>query len=554
MGVSKHLQKKFTRLEKNTMVVLATVIILCMGALVVWQNQKGTVKPLQGGIFIEGVVGRPQIINPLYVQAGTAEGDITKLVFAGLVNLGPGRDFLPDLAESWEVQNKGKSYTFHLRDDLRWQDGEKLTTDDIVFTIKVIQAEGYSGPFRNDWLAINPVAVDDKTIRFDLPDPSTFFLTKATLGIIPQHMFAHLPVADIGTIQFNSQPVGSGPYRIASMPSGQESFVLESNPYYYQGQALIDKIIFSIFDNEKSMLSALLNGNITAAGFSTSVVENLSDTSGLNKYIYSLPQYKAVFFNQMGGNKALEDVVVRRALALSTDKERIIKEAIGGYGVRADSPILPGFWGHLPDMKKYNFDIAAAADTLVKAGWKDVDNDNIVEKGKIKLSLMLSYKDDKSNTTLANILADNWRKIGAEVNLNPLNSGDLVNQIIRPRNYEALVFGQSMGADSDPYAYWHSSQTADPGLALSVMYDKDIDNPLEMIRLSSDLNRSIGYCHNFQNAFASSVPAVLLYQPIYTYVVDNKVKGTSESINLSSTGDRFMDIHNWYIRSQKTVL
>lgn len=532
---------------------LVLVIIICTGALGVWQSQKGVVKPLQGGVFIEGIVGKPQVINPLYVQAGASENDITKLVFAGLVKLGPGREFLPDLAESWEIQNKGKSYVFHLRDNLRWQDGEKLTADDVVFSIQIIQAEGYTGPFRNDWQGITPVAVDDKTVKFDLPDPSTFFLTKTTLGIIPQHMFAHLPVADIGASQFNNSPVGAGPYKIASMPSGQDSFVLEPNPHYYQGRPLIDKIIFSTFDSEKSMLTALLNGNITAAGFSTPVVLDLNDSSGFNEYTYYLPQYKAVFFNQMGSNKALADVVVRRALALATDKDRIIKEAVGGYGIRADSPILPGFWGHSPDMKKYNYDIGAAADTLAKAGWKDDDGDSIVEKGKLKLSIMLSYKDDKFNTTMANILADNWRKIGAEVNLNPLNSGDLVNQIIRPRNYEALVFGQSTGADSDPYAYWHSSQTADPGLALSVMYDKDIDNPLEMIRLSSDLNRAIGYCLNFQNAFATSVPAILLYQPTYTYVVDNKVKGTSASINLSSTADRFMDINKWYIRARKTI-
>jgi len=204
-------------------------------------------------------------------------------------------------------------------------------------------------------------------------------------------------------------------------------------------------------------------------------------------------------------------------------------------------------------MKKYNFDITAAADILKKAGWKDTNGDQILEKGKLNLSFTLSFKDDKNNSAIAKVLSESWKAIGVEIILNPLSSIDLINQIIRPRNYEALIFGQSMGADSDPYAYWHSSQTADPGLALSIMYDKDIDNPLEMIRLSSDLTRAIRYCHDFQNEFASTVPAILLYQPNYTYLVDGKVKGTSASINLGATADRFMNVEKWYIRAKKTI-
>ncbi|MFA5967225.1 MAG: peptide ABC transporter substrate-binding protein [Patescibacteria group bacterium] len=548
-----HLAGKFSKKEKATLASLLAVIVICSGGLAIWQNQTGTVQPLQGGVFVEGIVGQPQIINPLYARTNSTEGDIAKLIFAGLVKMSPGREFLPDLAESWEIQNKSKSYLFHLRDNLKWPDGEKLTADDIVFTIDVVKSDAYTGPYKSDWQGITATATDARTVQFDLPDPSTFFLARATLGILPKHMWAHLPVAEMGEARNNALPVGAGPYLASAPITGQTSFDLEPNPNYYAGRALIEKIVFSSFDSEQTMFNALVNGNVTAAAFSTSVAQEMEALPNMNKFVYHLPQYKAVFFNQMGSNKILADVVVRQALALATDKERIIKVAADGYAVRADSPILPGFWGYLPEMKKYDFDISAAASTLSKAGWKDSDNDKIVEKNKTKLSFTLSFKDDKNNTAIAEVLAENWQTIGAEVILNPLNSGDLINQIIRPRNYEALIFGQSMGADSDPYLYWHSSQMADPGLALSIMYDKDIDNSLEMIRLSSDLNRAITYCHNFQKAFANLVPAVLLYQPTYTYIVDNKVKGDSASINLGATSDRFIDINKWYVRARKTL-
>lgn len=535
------------------MASLLLSIALSLGALAIWRDNVGIEHPLKGGVFVEGVVGKPQIINPLYARANTVEGDLVKLIFAGLVKINAAREFEPDLAESWEVQNKGKTYVFKLRENLKWQDGEKIDADDIVFSIQIMQNESYTGPYRTDWINTLVTAVDDRTVKIDLPDPSTFFLAKATIGIIPSHLFGLLPVAEIGDPANNTKPIGAGPYRFIQSSPGQENINLEPNKYYYAGTPLIDKIVFTSFDSQKELLVALANGNITAGGFSSAVSADDLMFPSLNKYIYPLPQYRAIFFNQLGENKVLTDINVRKALAYATNKEKIIKEVAEGNAEIVDSPILPGFWGNLPDLDKYDYDIASAANVLAKAGWKDTDDDKILENNKQKLSFTLTFKDDNANTKMAEILKEGWQAIGVEVKLNPVNSNDLVNTIIRPRDYEVLIFGQSLGTDSDPYAYWHSSQTADPGLALSVMYDKDIDNPLEMARLSSDLGRAIGYYHNFQKAFAKTVPAILLYQPSYTYLIDAKVKGTTASINISSTSDRFMNIEKWYIRSKKTL-
>jgi len=553
LALLKVFASRFSRAEKLTMAGLLVLIVLALGGLAIWREQVGVERPLPGGVFVEGVIGKPQIINPLYARANTVEDDLVKLIFAGLVKTNPSREFIPDLAESWEVQNKGKTYVFKLRENLKWQDGEKLDADDVVFTIQVMQNEAYTGPYRTDWLSVTATAVDDRTVKIDLPDPSTFFLAKTTIGIIPSHLFALLPVAGIGEPTNNTAPIGAGPYQF-SQTSGQEAISLEPNQYYYAGAPLIDKIVFVSFDSEKELLTALANGNITAGGFSGAISAEDLLLPSLHQYIYPLPQYRAVFFNQFGENKAIiADVDVRQALAYATNKEKIIKEVVGGNAEIVNSPILSGFWGNLPDVKTYNYDLGAAANVLTKAGWKDTDNDKVLEKNKQRLAFTVTFKDDKTNALMADILKEGWQAIGAEVNLNPVNSNDLINTIIRPRNYEVLIFGQSLGADSDPYAYWHSSQTADPGLALSLMYDKDIDNPLEMARLSSDLGRAISYYHSFQNAFAKTVPAILLYRPNYTYLVDAKVKGTTESINISSTPDRFTNIEKWYIRSRKTL-
>lgn len=552
-GFLRYFVSHLSKLEKITIAGLVGVIFIAGVSLLVATGRSADIQPIQGGSIIEGVVGHTQVINPLYADSNPADRDVSRLVFSGLVKLGKGREFLPDLAASWEVLDKGKTYLFRLRDNAKWHDGEKVVADDIVFTIQVIQNENYTGTLKSAWQGIEVAAVDQSTIKFSLPNPSTFFLTQATVGIIPAHLFAHLPVSEIGNPDNNQRPIGAGPYRVLDSIISRDSLNLVASDNYYAERPFIDKIVIYFFDSEKSLLGAMKSGTVTSASFS--VLDDVSNLGlpNIKTYVYSLPQYKAVFFNTLGGNAALADKAVRQALAFATDKQKIVSEAANGNATVVDSPILPGFWGHLPDIKKYQLDFVAARETLNRAGWKDIDQDGIMEKDNNRLAFTLSYKADPVQQQIADVLAANWSAIGVAVTLNPIDGDKLVDDIIRPRNYEALIFGQNLGSDSDPYAYWHSSQVQDPGLALSIIADKDIDNNLETARLSADINKSIAYYHKFQAAFADLVPAVLLYQPHFTYLVDAKVKGVTSEMNLSDTSDRFLNIAEWYIKSRRTA-
>ncbi|MFA5270335.1 MAG: peptide ABC transporter substrate-binding protein [Patescibacteria group bacterium] len=552
-GFLRYFVSHLSRLEKIVIAGLVGVIFIAGVSLLVATGRSADIQPVRGGSIIEGVVGRTQVINPLYADSNPADRDVSRLVFSGLVKLGKGREFLPDLAASWEVLDKGKTYLFKLRDNAKWHDGEKVVAGDVAFTIQVIQNENYTGALKSAWQGIEVTAVDQGTVKFSLPNPSTFFLSQATVGIIPAHLFAHLPVTEIGNPDNNQQPIGSGPYRVLGTIASRDSLNLVANDNYYAERPFIDKVVIYFFDSEKSLLGAMKSGTVTSASFS--VLDDVSNLGlpNIKTYIYSLPQYKAVFFNTLGGNVALADKAVRQALAFATDKQKIVAEAANGNATVVDSPILPGFWGHLPDIKKYQLDFVAARDTLNRAGWKDIDQDGIMEKDNNRLTFTLSYKADPVQQKIADILVANWSAIGVSVTLNPVDGDKLVDEVIRPRNYEALIFGQNLGSDSDPYAYWHSSQVQDPGLALSVIADKDIDNNLETARLSADINKSITYYHKFQTAFADLVPAVLLYQPHFTYLVDAKVRGVTSEMNLSDTSDRFLNIAEWYIKSRRTA-
>ncbi|MBN2585295.1 peptide ABC transporter substrate-binding protein [Patescibacteria group bacterium] len=552
-GFLRYFVSHLSRLEKFVIAGLVGVIFIASVSLLVTISRSSDIQPVRGGSIIEGIVGRTQVINPLYSGNNPADRDISQLVFSGLVKLGRGREFLPDLAVSWEVLDSGKTYLFKLRDNIKWHDGEEVDADDVVFTIQVIQNEGYTGPLKNAWQGVEVTAMDSRTVRFALPNPSTFFLSQATVGIIPTHLFAHLPVANIGNPENNRQPVGTGPYQILDTIASKDALNLVANDNYYANRPFIDKIVVYFFDSEKSLLGALGSGTVTSASFSSLNDVNNLGLPNTRTYSYQLPQYKAVFFNALGGNPALSDKAVRQALASATDKQKIVQQVANGNAEVVDSPILPGFWGHLPDIKKYPLDFVAAREVLNRAGWKDVDKDGVMEKDNNRLAFTLSFKNDAAQSQIADILKSNWSAIGVEVTLNPVANEKLVDEVIRPRNYEALMFGQNLGSDSDPYVYWHSSQVQDPGLSLSVIADKDIDNNLEMARLSSDINKSISYYHKFQNAFANLVPAVLLYQPNFTYLVDAKVRGVTSEINLSNPSDRFLNVTEWYIKSRRSA-
>ncbi|MBU1082969.1 hypothetical protein KKE14_00800 [Patescibacteria group bacterium] len=552
-GFARRFWSRLSSLEKISFGILIVVIISACSFRLFLTNKNGIFKPAKGGTIIEGVVGQAGAINPLYAQGSQVDRDVSNLVFSGLVKTNRSREFLPDLAVSWNVLDSGKAYIFTLRDNVKWHDGEKFDANDVVFTFKVIQSDAYKGVLKANWQGVTVAALNPTTVEFKLPNSSTFFLSQLTLGIIPEHLFAHLPVSVIGDADNNTKPIGTGPYKLTSSVNARNSISLSVNENYYDELPLVEKLVFYFHDNEKTLLTTLQSGAITSAGFSTLAGVKDLELPGVNKYTYQLPQYKAVFMNQMGGNAALADKAVRQALAFATNKTKIINEAEDGDASAVDSPVLPGFWGYLPTIKKYKFDFISARDILHKNGWQDKDKDGVLEKGKVRLSFSLSFKNDKTNTKIAEVLASDWSAIGAEVILQPYETGDLLDTVIRPRSYDALIFGQNLGSDSDPYVYWHSSQARDPGLALSIMYDKDIDNNLELARLSSSLNKAIGYYHNFQKSFAELVPAILLYQPNYHYLIEDKVKGVTDEINFSDLSDRFINLADWYIKSQKTT-
>ncbi len=608
------------------------------------------IKPAEGGTYIEGVVGSPRFINPIYAEASDVDRDLVEIIFSGLMKYSPEGQIIPDLTKEYKILEEGKVYEFYLKENVLWHDGEELGADDIVFTIKTIQNPDFKSPLRVNWLGVEVEKISEKALRFKLKNPSAVFLENCTVKIIPEHIWKDISPQNFPLAIYNLKPVGSGPYKLKNIIQDQQgnikSLDLIRNQNYFGQSPYLSQISFQFFESEEDLIEAAKKGEIK--GFSLTSIKNLPICDlGLNFYSLSLPRYFAIFFNlnpPASGSKVLSEKEVRQALNYGTNKEKIVKEVLGGRGKVVDSPILPEIYGFEKPSKVYEFNPEQAKEILENAGFIEIENgkrakiiekepafqfkSNLklgsqgtevkelqkclakdpevypegeitgyfgqltkkavirfqekyreeilepvgIEKGTglvrkttraklneicfeppeetLPLKFSLTTVDQPILIEVASLLQSQWEELGAEVEIETFNVSTLEREIIKPRSYEALLFGEVLGAIPDPFPFWSSLQKRDPGLNLAMYENKKCDKLLEEIRQSLDEEVRKEKLEEFQELLIEDAPALFLYNPDYLYLVSKEIKGIDVKI-VTSPSKRFIGIEDWYIKTKR---
>ena len=518
------------------------------------------VVPARGGSHIEAMLGIPRFVNSALSQISDTDRDISHLIYSGLMKYDKDGKIVEDLAESYVIE-ENRIYKFKLRSDALWHDGQKLTADDVIFTIKLIQDPKYASPIRQNWQGVEVEKQDENTIVFKLISPYSPFLENATVGILPKHIWENSSPNSFPHADANLQPIGSGPYKFEKFQkdsSGNiKSYTLKINDKYYGSTPNIEGITFKFFDSEDEALQALRNGDVSAmsfvSGFNNVNVEKLKNVTVRN---FSLPRYFAVFFNQ-AKSKPLSEKAVREALSYATNREEIIQEAAGGKGSPAFGPIVKELLGYNPQIEqKYEFSVEKAEKSLDSAGWIDSDGDGVREK-KIKNETEPTKLEVKLITVqwpelekVLRVLENQWEKVGVSVNIEAYSLGEIQQEFIRPREYEAIVFGQVVGIDPDPFSFWHSSQKKDPGLNISLYENKTVDKLLEEARQTLDSNSRVEKYVLLQDYVSQDIPAIFLYSPSYLYPINRNIKGIKEG-KIADPSWRFADVERWYMTTKR---
>ena len=537
------------------LVVIILLIIFAVSSLITLEyfNQKLMVdQPVAGGQLTEGVLGSPRFINPLLATTD-ADRDLVALTYSGLLRLRANGELEPDLAKSYAVSDDGLIYTFKLRPNLRWSDGEPLTADDIIFTVKLTQDSVIKSARRASWNGVLAQKIDDETVQFILKKPFFSFLDNATIGILPKHLWDKVKPKQFALAKLNVNPVGSGPYQVKDITEDSAGIPINYQliPFknFALGEPKISNLNIRFYGDEKTLLEAYDQGVIESASAISSASAKRLEAEDRRVLKSNLPRTFAIFLNQ-SRNPVLLNPEVREALNEAVDRQAIINQVLNGYG-QILTGVLPE---NLNSGAKLSYDLEPAREILFKAGWATTTS-GVLEKKKTPLSFSLATANIPELKAVATLVASNWTKLGARVNLEFFESSDLNQNLIRPRKYETLLFGEVTGRNSDLYPFWHSSQRLDPGLNVAMYTNTKVDKWLEEIRAdTSGTNIDSPELAEKYRDIATEInkdhPAVFLYSPYFLYLVPTNLKGIKIP-TITNPANRFARIHEWYFETER---
>ncbi|XOB46872.1 MAG: ABC transporter substrate-binding protein [Candidatus Nealsonbacteria bacterium] len=392
--------KVLSKKEKFSFFILLILFVGSLSFLLIdFYLERTKIIPAESGVYIEGVIGSPRFINPLYAAASDVDRDLTELIFSGLMKYDSEGNIQTDLAKEYKILENGRIYEFNLKENVVWQDSEPLTTDDIIFTIEAIQNSEVKSPLRAMWLGVTVEKISALSLRFELKNKSSVFLENCTLKIMPKHIWEKILPKNFLLSQANLTPIGTGPYRLESLSKDIGgriiSLDLVKNPFYFSKLPYLSKISFRFFESkeseeaERQLIASYQKGEID--GFSLNSLKSLPEQG--NVYNFTIPRYFTVFFNPEE-SKALSDKKVRLALNHGTNKEEILNNVLSGQGKIVHSPIISDVYGLKEPSNIYEYDLEKANDILEKAGY--LKKENGLREKIIKKSPAFTFKSNLS--------------------------------------------------------------------------------------------------------------------------------------------------------------
>jgi peptide/nickel transport system substrate-binding protein len=528
--------------------------------------------------YREGVVGHPVSVSPFTART-QADRDLVALVFSGLVKNGPAGTVLPDLAESWTVDPTGATWTFRLRDGAEWHDGEPVTADDVVFTIRTLQDPAYTGPAAGSWNDATVEAIDTRTVAITLANPLGGFLQAATQPIAPAHLLAGVPVASLPDDPFGQQPIGSGPFALVRLAADSAELVpagtvAVEEPGAAASAPLADSLAtpaptkrptealpnlagieFRYFDDAAALAAAYRQGDLDgASGLPPDIAGQLAATSGSRMLRYPGSTLTAVLFNLRADRHVFTTPAIRTAFLLAIDRPALIDAAFAGAARAANGPVPPSSPLFDPGAADpLGFSPNAAQKALKAAGWKKVDNAWRRGSDSEPLTLDLLSPDAASNPGLfaaAEAVAADWKFIGIQVTHVALPPGEFATGRLAAADFTVAVADVTVGLDPDLYPLLASSQTLTGGSNVIGLQDPTLDPLLVAARKpGSDTDRMAAYAA-LQVQLAKGMyllPLAFADEPI---VVRDTLQGP-QLRQVADRSDRFWDVLTWRLAADR---
>jgi len=553
-------------LNKTEMAILySALVILIIGLAVLFAkfySQNLETLPQDGGKYIEGVIGAPKYINPLYSSLNSVDADLAQLIYSSLFTRDNNGYLMPDLVTDYKISADQKAYTLTIRDDAQWHNGNPVTIDDVIFTFNNIKNGQYQSPLRYNFNGVEAGKIDDRTIQFTLKEPYAPFMEFLTFGILPLGLWQDVTPQSMGLAELNLKPIGSGPYQFKSLTKDKngniKAYTLEANLDYYNPVPHIAKVVFKFFVAPEEMIAALNNNKIDAASYLAPEYYNeVIAPNSFNFHQLSLPQISGLFFNLNNDSLVVSSPNVRQALAYAIDKRTMVEEVLPHQAQVIDGPILPNSFAFNDQINTYNYNPEKAKALLAEAGWelktiKDqagVEGTWLAKKEQI-LQIEITIPDNPQNLALAEKIKGYWETIGVKTTIKAVSGRDVQNSLAKTNSFTVLLYSLFGSIDPDPYTFWHSSQRS--ALNIAGYGNKKVDKLLEDARVNNNIETRTAKYKEFQILLTADAPAIFLYNPSYVYIQNKRIKGYAVQ-TINQPQDRLNNITGWYTKENKKI-
>lgn len=500
--------------------------------------------PVNGGSSINAMVGEPSGLIAM-IAGESAASAIASSIFNSLLKYDKNLDLEGELAKSWTISSDRRTITFKLKPDMKWADGQPLTSADILFTWKLVTDESTRTPYGSDYkLVIKAETPDALTFRVSYQEPYAPALdTWAGLQILPKHL---LEGQDINTTTFARNPVGSSYYKLEQWRNG-ERISLVRNPLSTQGEARIERLVSRFIPDAASQFLELMADNIDTMTLNPIQYArifpsrpDLTQKIGLYKELGN--SYTYLGFNLK--RKPFNDIRVRQAINYAINKQELIDGVLLGLGEPVASPYKPGTRWTNPDLSPYPYDPQKALALLKEAGYEDHDGDGILDKDGKPLSFEMLTNQNKQREMSAVLIQRRLKEIGIDANIRVLEWASFIGRFIKTGEFDAVVLGWSLSLDPDQYSIWHSSQQQ-PGQFNFIGYNNpQVDRLLEQGRMELDIEKRMKIYHEFARILLEDSPIVYLYAGYGLPAIHKRIKGIDNPAPPAGIGH---NSHEWYI-------
>ena len=475
---------------------------------------------------------------------------VNKLVFDGLITNNEKGEPIPNVAESYEVSEDGKTYTFKLNKGIKFTNGQELTAKDVAFTFTSICDPGYDGPRmdavnnlvgyeeynKGDASSVEGIKViDDYTISFTNKNTDAAGIWNFSYGIMPESVYGF----EKGNFQAVKdkllQPVGSGAYKFVHFKPGQE-VKFEKNADYWKGEPKIPYVVMKV-TNAQTLLQELMAGtvDIDRVGAKPENIDPLKQAGFLNLDLYMQNGYGYIGLNY--GSDKVKDPKVRQALLYGLNRDGFMQSYYQGYGQVYNSHILPTSWAYNPDVPKYEYNPEKAKELLDEAGWKDTNGNGVRDKDGVELELQwLTYTGSKYVDALIPIVQQSWEQIGVKVTPELMEFGTMMDKV-NNREYDIFNGAWNLSIDPDPSGIFAISQDVPGGFNNIGWRNEEADKLLKEGKGTTNQEERKKAYAEWQLKFSEDVPYILLGNAQEMFASNARVKGYNPSTYIDWTHD-----------------